>query len=88
MSLYYTALKKGLKWWRKVIMELLFGTALVNAWIVYNLINDGNKIPKLQFVEEIIKAFTKKDFDNDTGNAHENAFTHIHILIQSTHIYK
>lgn len=71
-------------------MELLFGTALVNAWIVYNLINDGNKIPKLQFVEEIIKAFTKKDFDNDTGNfnAHENACTHIHILIQSTHIYK
>ncbi|XP_028174224.1 piggyBac transposable element-derived protein 4-like, partial [Ostrinia furnacalis] len=63
MSSYYTTLKKGLKWWRKVIMELLFGTALVNAWIVYNLINDGNKMSKLLFVEAIIKALTKKDLD-------------------------
>lgn len=69
MSSYYTTLKKGIKWWRKVIMELIFGTALINAWIVYNSINnDRNKMPKRLFVEQVIEAFTKKDLDVDTGN--------------------
>ncbi|CAB3245690.1 unnamed protein product [Arctia plantaginis] len=67
MSSYYTTLKKGIKWWRKVIMELIFGTALINAWIVYNSINDdANKLPKRQFVEQLIEAFTKNDLDVDT----------------------
>lgn len=43
MSSYYTTLKKGIKWWRKVTIELIFGTALINAWIVYNSIN-GDRI--------------------------------------------
>lgn len=36
MSAYYSSLRKGLKWYRKVAFELIFGTALVNAWIIYN----------------------------------------------------
>nr|XP_012549606.2 piggyBac transposable element-derived protein 4-like [Bombyx mori] len=41
MSLYYSStLKRGLKWFRKVGMEYLFGMALVNAWITYNMKND------------------------------------------------
>ncbi|KAL0881505.1 hypothetical protein ABMA27_001356 [Loxostege sticticalis] len=32
MSSYYTTLKRGIKWYRKVMLELLFGTALVNSW--------------------------------------------------------
>ncbi|CAB3229529.1 unnamed protein product [Arctia plantaginis] len=48
-------------------MELIFGTALINAWIVYNSINDdANKLPKRQFVEQLIEAFTKNDLDVDT----------------------
>lgn len=58
MSSYYSTLKKGLKWYRKVMMELIFGTALINAWIVYNLKNE-TKMTKLQFTERIIEKFTK-----------------------------
>jgi hypothetical protein len=33
---YYTSLRKGLKWYRKVAFELLTSTSLVNAWVVFN----------------------------------------------------
>lgn len=60
MSSYYSSLKRGLKWFRKVIMELLFGTALINAWIVLNLVK-GTKMSKKIFVEYIIEAFTRQN---------------------------
>ncbi|XP_045778520.1 piggyBac transposable element-derived protein 4-like [Maniola jurtina] len=58
MSSYYTTLKRGIKWFRKVMLELLFGTALVNSWVVYN-IRQPNPISKKDFVEAIIAAYTK-----------------------------
>lgn len=57
MSSYYTTLKRGIKWYRKVIMELIFGTAIVNAWIVYNK-GRSKSIPKKQFMEAIIESLT------------------------------
>nr|CAH7750024.1 unnamed protein product [Callosobruchus chinensis] len=39
MSSYYTALRKGLKWYRKIGFELIFGSAIVNSHIVYNEVN-------------------------------------------------
>lgn len=32
-------MRRGLKWYRKVMVELLFGTSLVNAWLIYNKIS-------------------------------------------------
>jgi hypothetical protein len=58
MASYYTTLKRGVKWYRKVMMELLFGTALINAWIVYNH-QQGPKMTKKQFTEHIIESFSK-----------------------------
>ncbi|XP_059060598.1 piggyBac transposable element-derived protein 4-like [Achroia grisella] len=58
MSSYYTTLKRGLKWYRKVMAEFLFGTSLVNAWIIYNMSNAENKMPKKDFTESIIEALT------------------------------
>ncbi|XP_045778283.1 uncharacterized protein LOC123876163 [Maniola jurtina] len=64
MSSYYTTLKRGIKWWRKVVMELIFGTALINAWIVFNSIQtDGKKLPKRLFVEKLIESLIKKEID-------------------------
>lgn len=60
MSSYYTTLKRGLKWYRKMMTEFLFGTALVNAWIIYNMSTTGNKKPKKDFTESIIETFTGK----------------------------
>lgn len=59
MSSYYTTLKRGIKWFRKVMMELLFGTALVNSWVVFNLGRD-DKMPKKDYVESVIEGLTKK----------------------------
>lgn len=56
MSAYYTTLRRGLKWYRKVMMEFLFGTALINAWIIYNA-NTDKKMSKKEFTESIIETF-------------------------------
>ncbi|CAB3248412.1 unnamed protein product [Arctia plantaginis] len=37
MASYYSVLKRGLKWYRKVVMEFLFGTSVVNDWLIYNV---------------------------------------------------
>lgn len=39
MSSYHSVMRRGLKWYRKVMFELLFGTSLVNAWLIYNKIS-------------------------------------------------
>lgn len=58
MSSYYSTLKRGLKWFRKVAMEYLFGMALVNAWIIYNMKHD--KVSKKEFTEALLESLTGK----------------------------
>ena len=36
MSCYNSILRKSTKWYRKLAIELLLGTSMVNAWVVYN----------------------------------------------------
>lgn len=40
MSSYHSVLRRGIKWYRKVMNEFLFGTCVVNAWIIYNKISN------------------------------------------------
>lgn len=42
MSSYSTALRKTVKWYRKVAIEMVLGTALVNAHFLYKTINNKN----------------------------------------------
>nr|XP_034194812.1 piggyBac transposable element-derived protein 4-like [Osmia lignaria] len=35
MASYCTTLRKGVKWYRKLAIELILGSAVVNAWIIY-----------------------------------------------------
>ena len=35
LSTYYTCRRRSIKWYRKVVFELIFGTALVNSYLVY-----------------------------------------------------
>ena len=35
MGSYVTTLRKGVKWYRKLAIELLLGMAVVNAWVAY-----------------------------------------------------
>ncbi|CAH1984331.1 unnamed protein product [Acanthoscelides obtectus] len=55
MASYHSPVRKSLKWYRKLAIEFLLGTALVNAHIVYNLLaNKKLKIP--EFREEVIRS--------------------------------
>lgn len=53
MSSYYNCLRKTLKWYRKIIIQLICGTCLVNAWYIHK--KWGIKhINTLKFKEHII----------------------------------
>lgn len=58
MTSYYSSLKRGLKWYRKLMMSILFGMCIVNAWIVYNT-KCNKKVHLLNFIESLIEALTK-----------------------------
>lgn len=53
MASYNTALRKTIKWYRKIALEILLGTAVVNAHILYRNIKNSN-ITITEFREEII----------------------------------
>ncbi|CAH1984400.1 unnamed protein product [Acanthoscelides obtectus] len=54
MSSYHTAVRKTLKWYRKVMFELLLGTTVVNSWIVHNMVSD-TKLSIMEFRTQLAK---------------------------------
>lgn len=60
MSAYYTSLRKNLKWSKKVAVQLKFGAAIVNSWIVYNSINSDKKLTLLVFREKLAFQLAQK----------------------------
>lgn len=56
MASYQSPVRKGLKWYRKVATELLFGTAIINSWILYNKTFTTNRIAILDFRQHIIQS--------------------------------
>ncbi|KAK9751412.1 Transposase IS4 [Popillia japonica] len=58
MSSYHTILRRGLKWYRKVMFELFFGTCTVNAWIIYNHISN-TKVSITEFRISLAKQLAK-----------------------------
>ncbi|XP_072377715.1 uncharacterized protein [Diabrotica undecimpunctata] len=53
MAAYYSSLRRGLKWYHKVVFELIFGATIINSWIIYNKTNIEKKIPMLTFREQL-----------------------------------
>lgn len=61
MSSYGTALRKSLRWYKKLGVEFILGTTVVNAWVIYNQLSNS-KMKMAKFREEIIRAlFAEKD---------------------------
>ena len=56
LSSYYTCLRRSIKWYRKVAFELVFGTALVNSYLIYKEHYAANKITILQFRESLVRS--------------------------------
>nr|CAI5823527.1 unnamed protein product [Callosobruchus analis] len=52
MKAYSSALRRGIKWYRKLAMELITGSALVNAYILYKYVT-GRQIQITTFKEEV-----------------------------------
>ncbi|XP_022837201.1 piggyBac transposable element-derived protein 4-like [Spodoptera litura] len=64
MTAYQTPLRKSIKWYKKLGIDILLNTAMVNALILYQSVA-RKKISVLEFRKEIMKSFV--DFDtNDT----------------------
>lgn len=56
LSSYYTSLRKSIKWYKKVMFEIMLGTCVVNAWVVHNSFNTTAKnMDMLTFREHIVK---------------------------------
>lgn len=60
LSAYYTPLRKTLKWYKKLAIELLLGTSVVNALVIFN---DGrnrrNKYDMLKFRMALVEKLTQ-----------------------------
>ncbi|CAK1590291.1 unnamed protein product [Parnassius mnemosyne] len=67
MSSYYSSLKRGVKWFRKVMMEILFGTVIINSWVLYNH-GKPVQMPKKNFMEAIIEALIQVPILTETAN--------------------
>ncbi|XP_023225339.1 piggyBac transposable element-derived protein 4-like [Centruroides sculpturatus] len=59
-SSYSSAVRKSVKWYRKVAMELIFGTTVVNAHIIYNKIAD-KKVSITTFREFLVESLLNCD---------------------------
>ena len=53
---YCTCLRKSIKWYRKVAFELVFGTALVNNYLIYKENYTESKVTILQFRESLVRS--------------------------------
>ena len=53
LSAYYSCLRKTIKWYRKIIIQLICGTSLVNAWYIHKRWGTKN-MTMLRFRENII----------------------------------
>ena len=67
LASYNTALRRCTKWYRKLIIEVIWGTALVNAYFLYteNTVS-SNKLIITEFREKVICLLVS---NNSTGNA-------------------
>lgn len=66
MSSYHSALRKGLKWYRKLMFELLFGTCVVNAWVINNTIFN-NKLSITEFRRKLARELAEPPLKRNTS---------------------
>lgn len=57
MASYQSPLRKCLKWYKKIAVELIFNSAIVNAWVIFNHQHPTSKLTILQFREKLAKYF-------------------------------
>jgi hypothetical protein len=56
LSAYYTCLRRSIKWYQKVAFELIFGTSIVNSYLIYKENYAADDITILQFRESLVRS--------------------------------
>jgi hypothetical protein len=56
LSTYHTCLRRSIKWYKKVAFELIFGTAVVNSYLIYKENYATSNIQILQFRESLVRS--------------------------------
>jgi hypothetical protein len=77
MAAYHSVLRKGLKWYRKLAFELIFGTAIVNAWIIYNSRPNQNRLSITDFRKNLAKSLARIEEVCSTPSTKRNAHTFV-----------
>jgi hypothetical protein len=54
MAAYYNSFRKTINWCRKMLIEIICGTMLVNAWCQHTKFGADTKFGILEFREKII----------------------------------
>ncbi|KAJ8932017.1 hypothetical protein NQ314_015025 [Rhamnusium bicolor] len=78
MSSYYSCLRKSLIWYKKVAIELIAGSVIVNSWLIFNELCPGKNIRQLEFVEQLLHQifqFENKTTDSQPGTSNNHFFT-------------
>ena len=78
LSSYYTCLRRSIKWYRKVAFELLFGTALINSYLIYKENYATSKVPILQFRESLVRSLLLgMPFEKLTPSPRQQSTSHL-----------
>ena len=56
LSAYYTCLRRSIKWYHKVAFELIFGTSVVNSYLIYKENYTTGNTSILQFRESLVRS--------------------------------
>ena len=63
MASYNTALRKTLKWYRKIAIELIFGTVIVNSHLIYKKVTQSS-LNSTEFRNRIIESLMFPNEEN------------------------
>lgn len=74
LSAYYSSLRKTVKWYRKIVIQLICGTSIVNAWYIHKKWGTQN-MTILKFREAIINGLL-----GNQAVEKENRFRQKHVL--------
>lgn len=71
MGSYHTCLRKSIKWYRKLIFDIICNTTMVNALSIYTSVT-GQKIALVDFREAVIEGLLQKKtlLTTDNGENH------------------
>jgi hypothetical protein len=78
LSAYYTCLRRSIKWYQKVAFELIFGTAVVNSYLIYKENYTTNNITILQFRGSLVRSLLlDMSFENLKPGPRQQSTSHL-----------